>query len=256
MSFGIGFLMTERWHIVKRKERAEQEEVGLGGLAAFGHVSTPSHWPVVSGRYGRGEWSCVFRAFCCGSRHQSKPVCSRTSLQKLKLWVALLSSSSSSYGLEKARWGPFSYWLLAEWLWVLRHTLGLVLWKWRLVPRQPPAPAWSEALWRGRQQGNCLRVFAHEVDSGSGWGLSCDQLPLLRVRIQSLDLVIHGGEFSSQGPALLICEWECGKHSAGHRGPCWRPDFASWSHVSTDVSPGPGWPLWDNGVWTVSTCAD
>ena len=34
-----------------------QEEVGLGGLAAFDHVGTLSHWPTVSGRYGSGEWS-------------------------------------------------------------------------------------------------------------------------------------------------------------------------------------------------------
>lgn len=61
-------------------------------------------------------------------------------------------------------------------------------------------------------------MFVHVVDSGSGWGLSCDQLTLLRVRIQSLGLVTRGGEFSSQGSALLICEGQCGKHSAGTEG--------------------------------------
>lgn len=129
---------------------------------------------------------------------------------------------------------------------VLSHTLGLVLCNWKLVPRQPPAPPWSEGLWLRETaglcwQGNCLRVLIPVVDwlwvGAELWSAlpALDEDPVSRPGDPWWGVFIS--RFYSPYPWMGV--WQA--LSRAQRS-CWHPDFASWSRVRTDVSLGPGRP--------------
>ena len=143
---------------------------------------------------------------------------------------------------------------------LLSHTLGLVLCNWRLVPRQPPAPLWPEGLWLRETaglcwQGNRLRVFIPVVDWLWVGAELWSALPASGEDPVSRPGDPWWGVFISRfcSPYLWMGVWQAlsrAQRTLLTSRFCFLEPCEDWC-----VS-GPRPPLWDNGVWSVSACAD